>query len=96
MASNFTGYLIPAKLRAVADYLIGEVMGEQRKEVALPPEHAWVRNQYLHRSAHTYRAQLDSPKRIYRDKLNGLAFGGREVNGAYLREVFPDNEPRKA
>ena len=93
---GYPAYQIPPKLQDVGNYLIGEVMGEKRKEVTFLPEHAWVRNAYLHRSAHTYRAKLDSPKRIKRDKLNGVAFAGREVNKEFQREVFPDNKPQKA
>lgn len=95
LEGNFLNYVIPPKLKPVADYLMGEVR-MQKTEVTLPPEHAWVRNAYLHRSAHTYRAKLDSPKRIKRDKLNGVAFAGREVNKEFQREVFPDNKPQKA
>lgn len=95
LEGKFLNYVIPPKLKPVADYLMGEVR-MQKTEVTLPPEHAWVRNAYLHRSAHTYRAKLDSPKRIKRDKLNGVAFAGREVNKEFQREVFPDNKPQSA
>ncbi|UYZ64935.1 DUF2235 domain-containing protein [Hymenobacter weizhouensis] len=85
---KFADYRVPEKLNYLSTYMHQEVLrchdtklGQEVRLELTEPYH-WVRNEYLHRSAH---------KGLTTD---GIAFAGREKNGLPDREIIYDDGRR--